>query len=96
MEAVSLAEAKLFLRVDRDDEDAVIAAFIEKAQETVEREVRVSIKSTSPAPLRLAILMLCLRAYESGETDMPLTRVEPWISPYRIAPTQPQSSGDDR
>ena len=37
----------------------------------------------SAAPLRLAILMLALRAYERGEVEMPIRPVEAWIAPYR-------------
>jgi len=45
--------------------------------------VGLSLLSTSPAPLRLAILMLTLRAYERGGPDMPIAPVEAWVAPYR-------------
>lgn len=28
--------------------------------------------------------MLVLRAYERGESDMPIAPVEAWIAPYRV------------
>ena len=80
---VSLAEAKLFLRVGHDAEDRLIATLIEAARAKVEDDVGTRLVSTSPAPLRLAILMLVLRAYERGAPDMRLGPVEAWLAPYR-------------
>lgn len=81
---VSLAEAKLFLRVEHDAEDALIQTLIDAARARVEGEVGLNLLSTSPAPLRLAILMLVLRAYERDEPSMPVAPVEAWIAPYRV------------
>ena len=44
----------------------------------------LTLASTSPAPLRLAVLMLVLRAYERGESEMSAAPVEGWIAPYRV------------
>ena len=81
---VSLTEAKLFLRVEHDAEDGLIQTLIDAARARVEGEVGLSLTSTSPAPLRLAILMLALRAYERGEVEMSAGPVEAWIAPYRL------------
>lgn len=81
---VSLAEAKLFLRVENDAEDGLIQTLIDAAQARVEAEVGLTLLSTSPAPLRLAILMLALRAYERGDREIPVAPVEAWIAPYRV------------
>jgi len=81
---VNLAEAKLFLRVEHEAEDQLIQTLIDAAQARVEGEVGLSLISTSSAPLRLAILMLTLRAYERGEAEMALAPVEAWIAPYRV------------
>ena len=80
---VSMAEAKAFLRVTHDAEDELIALLIDAARKRVEGETGLTLTSTSPAALRLAVLMLTLRAYERGEDEMPLTPVEGWIAPYR-------------
>lgn len=81
---VSLTEAKLFLRVEHDAEDGLIQTLIDAAQGRLEGDVGVALSSTSPAPLRLAILMLALRAYERGDREMPIQPVEAWIAPYRV------------
>lgn len=80
---VTLTEAKLFLRVEHEAEDALIQTLIDAARARVEGEAGQVLTSASPAPLRLAILMLALRAYERDETDMPIRPVEAWIAPYR-------------
>lgn len=80
---VSLTEAKLFLRVEHEAEDALIQTLIDAARARVEGDAGLSLDMTSPAPLRLAVLMLVLRAYERGDRDMNLQPVEAWIAPYR-------------
>jgi hypothetical protein len=81
---VTVAEAKLFLRVEHEAEDGLIGTLVEAARARVEGDVGLSLTSTSPAPLRLAVLMLVLRAYERGEAEMPVAPVEGWIAPYRV------------
>lgn len=81
---VTLTEAKLFLRVEHEAEDGLIQTLIDAARARVEREVGLTLASTSAAPLRLAVLMLCLRAYERGEREMSAAPVEGWIAPYRV------------
>ncbi len=81
---VSLTEAKLFLRVEHEAEDALIQTLIDAAKARVEGEAGLALTSTSPAPLRLAVLMLALRAYERGEVEMSIRPVEAWIAPYRV------------
>lgn len=81
---VTLTEAKLFLRVEGEEADAEIGRLIARATNKIEVDSGLSLTSTSPAPLRLAILMLVLRAFESGDDAMPLKPVEAWVNPYRV------------
>jgi len=81
---VSLTEAKLFLRVEHEAEDGLIQTLIDAARARVEREVGVSLTSPSPAPLRLAVMMLVMRAYERGDGEMSAVPVEGWLAPYRV------------
>ena len=81
---VSLAEAKLFLRVEHAAEDGLIQTLIDAAEARIEGAVGLDLTAASPAPLRLAVLMLVLRAYERGEREMSIQPVEAWISPYRV------------
>ena len=80
---VSLAEAKLFLRVEHDGEEGLIQTLIDAAQARVQGDVGTPLDPLSPAPLRLAVLMLVSRAYERDDRDMPIQPVEAWIAPYR-------------
>ena len=81
---VTLTEAKLFLRVEHEAEDGLIQTLIDAARARVEGEVGLTLASTSAAPLRLAVLMMVLRAYERGESEMSAAPVEGWIAPYRV------------
>jgi hypothetical protein len=62
----------------------MIQTLIDAARARVEGDVGLTLSSTSPAALRLAILMLALRAYERGDAEMPVAPVEGWIAPYRV------------
>lgn len=85
--AVSVTEAKAFLRLVGDEEDGLILILIAAAQARIEAAVGLGLDSDSPAALRLAILMLVLVAYERGEAAMTdagtQADVESWLAPYR-------------
>ena len=87
--STTLAEAKGFLRVADASEDALVGLLIDAAETRVAATTGVTLTPTSPAPLRLAVLVLVAHAYErrgqSAETSVepPLNLVEPWLAPYR-------------
>src|SRR5690606_39389433 len=70
--------------VEHEAEDGLIQTLIDAARARVEGEVGLSLTSTSSAPLRLAVMMLVMRAYERGDGEMSAAPVEGWIAPYRV------------
>ena len=83
-QAVTVAEAKAFLRVTDDAEEALISLLIDAAQVRVETATNLTLDTSSAAPLRLAILMLVAHGFEHREAaEAPVGLVEPWIAPYR-------------
>lgn len=86
MPPITLAEARLFLRVTDDAEDALIQLLIEAATGRVEVSTGLVLADPAPAALRLAILMLVAHAYENRDAgEAPLSLVEPWLAPWRRA-----------
>jgi hypothetical protein len=89
--SITLAEAKGFLRVADATEDALVGLLIDAAEARVADAAGLALSPASPAPLRLAVLILVAHAYErrsqSPETSVPppLSLVEPWLAPYRRA-----------
>jgi hypothetical protein len=88
--SITLAEAKGFLRVADATEDALVGLLIDAAEARIVATGLV-LTPASPAPLRLAVLVLVAHAYErraqSPEVGVPppLSLVEPWLAPYRRA-----------
>lgn len=78
-EPVTLAEAKLFLRVSHEAEDDLIGTLIAASKERVEQATGLTLDETAPAVLRLVILKWVHSAYE-GEPD---GEAEAWLRPYR-------------
>lgn len=85
MPAITLSEARTFLRVTDDAEDALVQLLIDAAIERVETAVGLVLTDPAPAPLRLAVLMLVAHGYEHREGEAPVVLVEPWLAPYRSA-----------
>jgi len=85
MPPITLAEAKAFLRVTDDAEDALIQLLIAAATERVELAVGMVLTDPAPSPLRLAILMLVAHGHEHREGEAPAALIEPWLAPYRSA-----------
>lgn len=83
-QSVTLAEARAFLRVPDASEDAVLTLLIDAAEARVATAAGVVLASASPAPLRLAVLILVAHAYEH-RAEPALSLVEPWLALYRRA-----------
>jgi hypothetical protein len=83
--SVTLAQARAFLRASGEDE--LVGLLIEAADARVGQAAGVMLSAASPAPLRLAVLVLACHAYEhrGDARPPPLALVEPWIAPFREA-----------
>jgi hypothetical protein len=85
-QALTLAEARAFLRVSDPSEDTLLTLLIDAAEARVVSAAGVVLSAQSPAPLRLAVLILAAHAYEHRDVGEPsLALVEPWLTPYRKA-----------
>lgn len=66
---ISLEEAKLYLRVDGDEENTLITNFIHTAEEICEGILRYQLSEFSPVPetVKQAILYIVSNLYEKRE-----------------------------
>lgn len=82
---VSISELKEYLRIDGEEEDALLAGFIAAAKEHCENYLKVSLPEIFPGPVRQALLILAGHFYEqrSGE-DIPKA-IYALLAPYREA-----------
>ena len=87
-EPISLAEAKQYLRVERDADDELVAALIAAARNAVELSTRrVLIAPDIPAPLLQAIRLLLAQSYEHRDQVRPDAlpeTVAKLVAPYRV------------
>ncbi|WP_297516151.1 head-tail connector protein [uncultured Caulobacter sp.] len=85
-QALTLAEARAFLRVADPAEDTLLTLLIDAAEARVAAAAGVALAPSSPAPLRLAVLILVAQAFAAREGgEPPLSLVEPWLAPFRKA-----------
>lgn len=88
---LTLAETKLHLRVDHNDEDALIAAMMETAQAACADFLNMEVDdldTDAPAPVKSAALLLVGTLYENRESqgDRPYNKnpaFEMLLNPYR-------------
>ena len=81
--STTLAEAKGFLRVADATEDALVSLLIDAAEARVAAATGLTLTPASPAPVRLAVLVLVAHAYEHRDgSEPPPALVEAWLAPY--------------
>jgi len=84
--SITLAEAKGFLRVVDTAEDALVGLLIDAAEARVAAATGLALTPASPAPLRLAVLLMVAHAHEHrDDSEPPPGLVEAWLAPYREA-----------
>lgn len=88
---LTLNETKLHLRVDHDDEDALILAMIDAATASVGDYINATepLDATAPAPVKAAALLLVGTLYTHREEliERPLSKnptFERLLAPYRV------------
>lgn len=83
-EIVTLAETKLFLRVDSDEEDTTIQMLIDAATEAALRFANSIDPAAPPPSLKIAILTHVCRAFDNRDdhADMPVS-AERLLAPLR-------------
>ena len=83
---VSLSEAKLFLRVDHPEEDALILILLDAVKVQIEARISQVLNDASPAPLRLCVLFGLAQAYHNrGVGSLNLDGVEGLLRAYQGA-----------
>jgi hypothetical protein len=80
---ISLADIKVYLRIDGEEEDTLLAILLSVAIEHCENYLCSALPSDLPAPIKQALLILVGHFYEQrvGE-DIPKV-VYALLSPYR-------------
>ena len=86
---LTLYEAKAHLRIDHNDEDELLQAYMDAAEASVADYLGIELPSAMPAPVRAAILLRVGDLYENreGQTDRPLhgnKTFERLLQPYRV------------
>lgn len=66
---ISLEEVKLYLRIDGDEEDALISNFINVSQDLVQGILRVQLSELDPVPeiIKQAVMYSVANMYEKRE-----------------------------
>lgn len=69
MNKVTIADAKRYLGLDGEEQDALLAAFLGAAEHTVEKVLRQSLDENAPEICRTAILYCVWQYYFHRDND---------------------------
>ena len=64
---LTLYEAQAHLRIDHNDEDELLQAYIDAAEQSVADYLGIELPAAMPAPVRAAILLRVADLYENRE-----------------------------
>ena len=64
---LTLYEAKAHLRIDHNDEDELLQAYMDAAEQSVADYLGIELPAAMPAPVRAAILLRVADLYENRE-----------------------------
>ena len=64
---LTLYEAKAHLRIDHNDEDELLQAYMDAAEQSVADYIGIELPAAMPAPVRAAILLRVADLYENRE-----------------------------
>lgn len=86
---LTIYEARQHLRIDHDDEDELLQAYLDAAEASIADFLGTELPTPMPAPVRAAILLRVADLYENREaqTDRPLhgnKTFERLLQPYRV------------
>ncbi len=91
MQPVSLYQLKLHARIDTDDEDMALSAYLDAATESVRQYLNMTepLDNTAPAPVKSAIMLMAagLHAQREDVSDRQLYSNVTYyrlLAPYRV------------
>lgn len=86
---LTIYEARQHLRIDHDDEDELLQAYLDAAEASIADFLGTELPTPMPAPVRAAILLRVADLYENreGQSDRPLHGNQTFdrlLQPYRV------------
>lgn len=87
---VSVAELKVHLRIQHDEEDGLLESLLKQAQAAANDFCRADFDADAPEPVRLAILLMAAHFYEYRDSSdktayaTMLSAFHALLYPYRV------------
>lgn len=82
-EIVSLTEVKEYLRIDGEEEDALLISLIRAAEKHCENYLKARLPKNTPSPVKQALLILTGHFYEERTGENIPKAVYSLLAPYR-------------